>query len=86
MAFAALSNTWTAWYLANRPGSAPAGTPGTALISDLIANDYLVGGRMTVVSTGTTTSGVRTLTVKRADGPNFTVAYTAASSVLIIRP
>jgi hypothetical protein len=84
MAFSALNNAQTAWYLANRPGGLPNGTPGTALVSDLAVNDFVIGARATVVSTGTTTSGVRTLTVSRA-GMNFTVQWVAASTVLIIR-
>ena len=85
MAFSTLNNTWTSWYLANRPGDKPTGSPGTALVSDLVAGDYVVGSRASVVSTGTTTSGNRTLTMSRVGYPNFTVVWVAASTVLIIR-
>lgn len=86
MAFSALVNSWTSWYLANRYGTAPGGSPGTCLVSDLLANDYCVGARLKIVSTGATTSGNRTLTVQRADDPSFTVVWPAASSIVIIRP
>lgn len=89
MTFAGLNNAQTTWYKANRPGTAAAaaGTPGTALVSDLQAEDYLVGARLRVISTGTTVSGVRTLTVERpAQGITHTVQWVAASSVIIIRP
>lgn len=86
MAYSTLSNAWTAWYLANRPGGKPSGAPGTALVSDLAAGDYVVGARVTIVSTGSTTSGNRTLTVTRAGvSANFDVVWVAASTVLIIR-
>lgn len=85
MAYSALVNAWTAWYLANRPGGKPSGAPGTALISDLIAGDYCVGSRSTVVSTGATTSGVRTLTMSKPGFANYDVNWVAASSVVIIR-
>jgi hypothetical protein len=85
MTFSTLNNSQTAWYQENRPGHAIAGSSGTALISDLIVNDYLVGTRARVVSTGTTTSGVRTLTLERL-GIQFTVGWVATSSVIIIRP
>ena len=85
MAFATLNNAQTAWWLANRPGHLPNGTPGTALVSDLLVDDYLAGARMRVVSTGSTVSGVRTLTVERA-GLQATVNWVAASTVIILRP
>lgn len=86
MAFAALVNTYTAWMLANRAGSAPGGSPGTALVSDLIVGDWLVGARATVTALGTTTSGVRTLTLGKISGASHSVQWVAASSVVIIRP
>lgn len=85
MAFAGLNNAQTAWWLANRPGGLPEGTPGTALVSDLAADDYLVGARARVAGTGSTSGGVRTLTLERL-GTQFTVGWVAASSVIIIRP
>jgi len=87
MAFSSLVNSWTQWFQNNRPGNvgAGSGTPGTALVSDLQAEDYVVGARVRIVSTGATTSGVRSLTVERA-GFQFTVGWVAASTVVIIRP
>jgi hypothetical protein len=87
MTFSTLNDSWATWYKNNRPGTvAPgAGTPGTALVSDLTAGDYLCGARATVVSTGSTTSGNRTLTLTR-NGFQWTQTLVAASSVLIIRP
>jgi hypothetical protein len=88
MAFSALNNAWTAWYLENRPGqgnSPNTGTAGTALVSDLQANDFLCGMRAKVASTGSTTSGNRTLTLDRL-GFQWTQTLVAASTVLIIRP
>jgi len=87
MAFSALNNVWTQWYQTYRSGTVAAGsgTPGTALVSDLIANDYLCGPRATVASTGTTTSGNRTLTLER-NGFQWTTTMVAAHTVLIIRP
>lgn len=85
MAFSSLNNAWTQWFQTNRPGPAAAGTPGTALVSDLLANDYLCGIRASIVSTGTTTSGNRTLTFDRA-GFEWTQTLVAAHTLLIIRP
>lgn len=85
MTFSTLNNPQTAWYQSNRPGPVVTGTPGTALVSDLQANDYLVGARLRVISTGATVSGVRTLTVERL-GVQFNVAWVAASSLIVIRP
>lgn len=84
MAFSALNNSQTAWFLANRPGGLPAGTPGTCLVSDLAVGDFDIGSRAKVTATGATTSGVRSITMQRA-GVTFTVNWTAASTVLIIR-
>ena len=86
MAFTAVTGTWASWWLANRNGGLPSGTFGSALVSDLLAGDYVVGSRTTVVSTGTTTSGVRTLTLSRPGAPNFTVGWRTADTVHIIRP
>lgn len=86
MAFSGLNNAQTAWYLANRPGGKPSGSSGTALVSDLVAGDYITGARCIVVSTGSTTSGVRTLTVSKPGiSVDYTVNWVAASTVLIIR-
>lgn len=87
MAFASINpatNPQIAWYLANRNGGLPSGTPGSALVSDLLANDYLVGSRCKIVSIGATTAGVTTLNVTR-NGINFAVGQLAASTVIIIR-
>lgn len=84
MAFSALNNTQTAWFLANRPGGLPSGTPGTCLVSDLLVGDYDVGSRGKVSALGATTSGLRSVTFTR-NGLTFTVNWTATSTVLIIR-
>lgn len=86
MAFAALNNAQTTWFKTNRHGGLPSGNAGTALVSDLLVNDYLVGMRATVTATGTTTSGVRTLTVNRFGQGTMTIQWVAASTVIIIRP
>ena len=85
MAFSSLSNAWTTWYLAQRNGGVGSGTPGTCLVSDLAVGDYLVGARCKITATGSTTSGVRSLTVDR-NGITSTIQQVAASSVVIIRP
>jgi hypothetical protein len=85
MAFTVTNTALDQWYKAYRAYTAPAGTTGTALVSDLIANDYCVGARARVVTPGTTTSGNRTLTVER-NGTQFPVVWPAASSIQIIRP
>jgi len=87
MSLAALTQAWADWLNANRPGhSTLPGSWYTALVSDLQADDYLHGPRAIVVSTGSTVSGVRTLTLQRvATGVQFTVGYVAASSVVIRR-
>jgi hypothetical protein len=84
MSFTTLINAQTQWYLANRNGGLSAGTTGTALVSDLQAGDYIVGSRTTVVSTGSTVSGIRALTLSRPGVGDFTVNWTAASSAGII--
>jgi hypothetical protein len=86
MSFAAVTGVWANWWLANRNGGVATGTFGSALVSDLLAADYVVGARTTVVSTGTTTSGVRTLTLSRPGYPNFVVGWRTADTVHIIRP
>jgi hypothetical protein len=85
MAFSAVNNTWTQWYQQFRSGVIAVGTPGTALVSDLQANDFLYGTRALVVSTGATTSGNRTLTFRRL-GFEWTQSLPATATVLIIRP
>jgi hypothetical protein len=84
MAFATLTNAWTSWILSNRSGLKPSGTIGTALVSDLLVGDYEFGSRALVSALGTTTAGVRTLTMSRL-GQTFIVNWTATSTVLIIR-
>lgn len=86
MSFVAVTGAWASWWLANRNGGVASGTFGSALVSDLAVGDYVVGARTTVVSTGSTTSGVRTLTLSRPDAPNFTVGWRTADTVHIIRP
>lgn len=86
MAFSTVTGAWANWWAANRNGGVTAGTFGAALPSDLVAGDYVVGARSTVVSTGTTTSGVRTLTLSRPGYPNYTVGWRTADTVHIIRP
>lgn len=86
MAFTAVTGAYASWWVANRPGDLPNGTFGTALVSDLLVGDYVTGARCTVVSLGTTTSGVRTMTMSRPGHPNFTVGWRTADTVHIIRP
>ena len=86
MAFSTVTGTYASWWIANRPGDAASGTFGTALVSDLIVNDYVTGARCTVVSLGSTVSGVRTMTMSRPGYPNFTVGWRTADTVHIIRP
>lgn len=86
MAFTTVTGTYANWWTANRNGGVAAGTFGTALVSDLAAGDYVIGARSTVVSTGTTTSGVRTLTLSRPGFLNYTVGWRTADTVHIIRP
>lgn len=85
MAFTNLTNAQTTWFLTNRHAGLSDGTPGTALVSDLLVGDYVIGARAKIASLGTTTSGVRTLTLDRV-GTQFTVGWVAASSAIIIRP
>jgi hypothetical protein len=80
----AQSGSLANWWLAFRYGSKPAGTVYNALVSDLAAGDYLVGARATVVSTGSTTSGNRTLTLSRL-GVTWTAVMPASSGLQIIR-
>jgi hypothetical protein len=86
MAFAAVTGAYATWWAANRNGGVGAGTFGTALVSDLLVDDYVIGARSTVVSLGTTTSGVRTLTLSRPGYSNYTVGWRTADTVHIIRP
>lgn len=86
MAFTAVTGAWATWWVANRNGGVPTGTFGSALVSDLLVGDYVVGARSKVEVLGTTTSGVRTLTLSRPGYPNYVVGWRAADTVHIIRP
>jgi hypothetical protein len=86
MAFASITGAYANWWTSNRNGGVQAGTFGTALVSDLLVNDYVVGVRSKVVSLGTTTSGVLTLTLSRPGYPNYTVSWRTTDTVHIIRP
>ena len=85
MAFTAITGTYASWWIANRPGDNAAGTFGTALVSDLLVGDYVTGARATVVSLGSTVSGIRTMTMSRPGYLNFTVGWRTADTVHIIR-
>lgn len=86
MAFSTVTGTYATWWLANRNGGVATGTFGSALVSDLAVDDYVIGARSKVVSLGTTTSGVLTLTLSRPGYPNYTVGWRTADTVHIIRP
>lgn len=86
MAFNAVTGAWANWWKENRPGGLPDGTFGSALVSDLAAGDYVVGARSTVVSTGSTSSGIRTLTLQRPGSANYNVGWRTADTIHIIRP
>lgn len=86
MAWTPTTNAYLSWYLAYRNGGAGAGTTGTALVSDLQVNDYLVGCRSTVMVTGSTVSGSRSLTLRRPGFPDYVVSWKTGDSVPIIRP
>lgn len=86
MAFSTVTGAYANWWTANRPGDASGGTFGTALVSDLLVGDYVTGARATVIALGTTTSGVRTMTMSRPGYPNFTVGWRTADTVHVIRP
>lgn len=86
MAFSTVTGAWANWWKANRNGGYPGGTFGSALVSDLAVDDYVVGARSTVVSTGSTASGIRTLTLSRPGAVNYTVGWRTADTVHIIRP
>jgi hypothetical protein len=80
----AQSGSLASWWLLNRNGGLPAGTVYNGLVSDLAANDYLVGARARVAATGATTSGNRALTLDR-NGVQFAVTWPAAATVQLIR-
>lgn len=86
MALTQVTGARATYWLATRPGpGTPTGTTVyTALVSDLAAGDFLCGMRAKVVSTGSTTSGNRTLTLTRL-GHTWTQTLVAASSLMIIR-
>lgn len=85
MAFTTVTGAYANWWLANRNGGLPGGTFGSALVSDLLVGDYVVGARSKVVSLGSTVSGVLTLTLSRVGYPNYTVGWRTADTVHIIR-
>jgi hypothetical protein len=84
MALTQVTGARATYWLGNRPGHKPDGLLYTALVSDLAADDFLCGPRARVVSTGSTTSGVRTLTLDRL-GFQWTAGQRAADTVMIIR-
>lgn len=86
MAFAALTGAWATWWLNNRHGGLPTGTFGSALPSDLLVGDYVVGMRSTVASLGNTNAGVRSVTFSRPGVPNYTVGMRTADPIHVIRP
>jgi hypothetical protein len=89
MALVQVTGALATWWLSNRRGSAaPTGTVYNGLVSDLAANDYLVGTRATVVSTGATSgtapNQVRALTINRL-GIQQTVSWPIGATVQLIR-
>jgi hypothetical protein len=84
MALTQVTGARATYWMSTRPGGLPNGTPYTALVSDLAAGDFICGMRATVVSTGSTTSGNRTLTLNRL-GITWTQTLVAASTLMIIR-
>lgn len=66
-------------------GRIGAGTANSALISDLVDGDFLLGPRAYVVGTPTVSGTNRVITLKRRDMPNYTVTWNAADTVWIIR-
>ena len=84
MALAQITGARATYWQSLRPGPQGTGTMYTALVSDLAAGDFICGTRATVVSTGATTSGNRTLTLTRL-GITWTQTLVAASALTIIR-
>jgi hypothetical protein len=84
MALVQVTGARATYWLNTRPGHNEGGTMYTALVSDLAAGDFLCGPRCEVVSTGSTTSGNRTLTLRRV-GFQWTTTMRAADTVAIIR-
>lgn len=83
MALVQITGTRANYWLSTRPGPQEGTAMYTALVSDLAAGDFICGMRATVVSTGATTSGNRTLTLIRL-GFTWTQTLPAASTVTII--
>jgi hypothetical protein len=84
MALTQVTGAPATYWLNNRPGNNAEGTVYDCLVSDLAVGDFLCGPRAHVTATGSTTSGVRTLTVSRL-GVSSTVAYVATTTIRIIR-
>jgi hypothetical protein len=84
MALTQVTGALANWLLIQRNGGFGAGTVYTCLVSDLAVGDYMPGMRAFVASTGTTTSGNRTLTLTRL-GFTWTQTLVAAHTIQIIR-
>lgn len=84
MALTQVTGSRATYWLNARPGVSGGTTVYTCLVSDLAANDFLCGSRATIVSTGTTSSGNRSLTLNRL-GYQWTQTMPATATVMIIR-
>jgi hypothetical protein len=85
VALTALATALAQVYAAQRAAQWQEG-PGwyTALVSDLVVDDFLWGPRARVAATGATVSGLRTLTLERL-GVQWTVSWAAAQAEVISR-
>lgn len=79
----ALNDLWVGQR--NGVGTSPSATLRSGLVSDLAVGDFLIGVRAVVTATGTTTSGVRTLTLLRRGELSFPVQWPAAATVWFTR-
>lgn len=88
MALAPVTGGRATWWTTVRPGHVESGTPYTGLVSDLAANDYLPGYRAKIVTIGNSTGNpaMRTATLERPTGYQFSVSLITASSILLVRP
>lgn len=87
MAFVALTQSIQDFWLSIRQptNAAPKTTLGSALVSDLVVDDFLPGVRAVVTATGATTSGNRSLTLEGHDALTYTVSWPAAATVWVAR-
>lgn len=84
MALTQVTGNRATYWLNARPGVSGGTTVYTALVSDLVVDDFVCGMRATITSVGGTSSGNRTLTFNRL-GHTWTQTLPAASTVMIIR-